>query len=662
MQGSGFQWGRERTRPGEKGMALSPQTSVGCRRVTVSEGDAGALRRTASFERRSNRAAFVSLLLDMTETKTQANVNFPAPLQSGGARDSLGRRGTDEEAAFCRFHLGDIDSAAEAIMSFWKRKCAPELHRQTILITRAERDARTGSHSMEENEEGVSWGVTRLFFPQHNHSCCFDDYFRGLGREHSLREQLPPPSSPPSLPFPSSLSPTIKARGIRHPLVARASGCGRGSSLQSITTSATVSSHLTDRARRLHGVMAEKPEEDLFEDESNSKTLEELSAAIDLYRLGSILRTVAAAEAYNAAVRCMQDPSVSAERFNTSLRVADKGLRVLISHLFDPQDLYLRTSFGLLAAEIMAHRMKGVSRVSKDKWEPAVVMVLHCVSHWRIDLTPDCFEPQSPELKQWIIRMLQSRHFCPKPFLRVQVLSLVSLWTLKEMQDPVDMEAVLAGIISICFRDRLWALLPCNNLPNKLMSHFVRVLLHLQRWGHMDLMSSIAHEQALMSRPGREMKCLVRICEMAGEAAMQARLLSGYSRRGSRDALYVLGNVVAIFSVLIMSPPLIKVFEIHCMGASAAASLVKTTGAVLGCMPHTTPDNHQEYVRLLTATDVMMNSVNTREELRCIKHILHIYHYYTLEDFYDYSKSIGYPFRRKLAKFNEKCNETSPDR
>ena len=458
---------------------------------------------------------------------------------------------------------------------------------------------------------------------------------------------LLPPSHSPSFPFPPSLhTPTIKIRG---------DPCR---SEQSVTVTATVPSHLTGGAPCLHGAMAE----DDLEFESEIKTLEDLDLMMEVAKAGSIPRYLAATEAFNSALKWMEDPTLPPERLSLAIQLGDKALQGTCSYMPTGEGINLRIGYGLLVAEILAVRMQEVPCVDEDTWEPGVVHMLQCLGQWKIDPHTDTFREQSHILRQWTFRMMQDAVFCPKVSLRVHVLSLVSMWSYQDIQDPLGMSEVLLGLISICSTDKLDPLLPTRSMPTKLLSHFVRVLMGLQRWGHMNAMCTACNEQAALDHVGPEMLCLLRISEVAGEAAVEARHMERVSWQGSQDVLYVLGNVMAIFSVLIMSGPVITAFEGSCLAESAAASLVKTTAAALACMPRSFPDDYHEYVYILTVADVMMFSVNTRDELRDLKRVMHISHFYTLGDLYDYSKIIGYPFRRKLAKFNEKCNETSPDR
>lgn len=400
----------------------------------------------------------------------------------------------------------------------------------------------------------------------------------------------------------------------------------------------------------------------LPDDQAEDLTLEQLMKYVLRHEVGTLASHVASTEAYHQALERMQHPTLPPDQLSVAIEMGHHFLLQLIDHLPTVQADTLKFGFGLLAAEVLAQRLQDVACVD-DTWQPSVRAMVKCLSSWKVDHPRDGFERQSTKVKQWIYRMLQDAEFCPDVSLRLSMMSLVSLWSTEEIRDSVSMGEVRLGIISVCSEDRLDYLRPSNSFPSRILSHFVQVLIGLQRWGHMNVVSAAAKEQAQLDHVGPETLCLMRIMELAGEVAVEARNMDTSTRAGVRHVLYVLGNVMALFSVMLMSNPLLSAFDGSCLAESAAASLVKATGAVLASMPTTHPDEDiEEFVYILTVMDVMMFSVNTRDELRSLKHVMHISHFYTLADLYEYSKTIGYPFRRKLAKFNERCNENCPDR
>lgn len=391
-------------------------------------------------------------------------------------------------------------------------------------------------------------------------------------------------------------------------------------------------------------------------------TLQQLMSHVLRHKNNSLSSEVACAEAYHQALTRMQDPTFPPEQLSVAIHLGHDFLLELIGHLPALEHDTLRFGFGLLAGEVLAQRLQDVACVDST-WQPSVWAMVKCFSSWKVDHPRDGFERQSDALKQWIYKILQDAEFCPDVSLRLHMMSLVSLWSTEEVKDSTSMAEVRLGIISLCSEASLDYLRPSRSYPCRILSHFVQVLIGLQRWGHMDVVSAAAKEQAQLDHVGPETLCLMRIMELAGEVAVETRTVDTSTRAGVRHVLYVLGNVMALFSVMLMSNPLLSAFEGSCLSESAAASLVKATGAVLACMPTSHPNEDiEEFVYILTVMDVMMFSVNTRDELRSLKHVMHISHFYTLADLYEYSKTIGYPFRRKLAKFNERCNENCPDR
>lgn len=401
---------------------------------------------------------------------------------------------------------------------------------------------------------------------------------------------------------------------------------------------------------------------DLPDESVQDMTLEQLKSHVLRHKHNSLSSEVACAEAYHQALTRMQDPTFPPEQLSVAIQMGQEFLLQLVDHLPALEYETLRFGFGLLAGEVLAQRLQDVACVD-GTWQPSVRAMVQCFSNWKVDHPRDGFERQSATLKQWMYRMLQDGEYCPDVSLRLNMLSLVSLWSTEEVKDSISMAEVRLGIISICSDDRLDYLRPSRSHPSRVLSHFVQVLIGLQRWGHMDVVSAAAKEQAQLDHVGPETLCLMRIMDLTGEVAVETRAMDTSTRTGVRHVLYVLGNVMALFSVMLMSNPLLSAFEGSCLSESAAASLVKATGAVLACMPTSHPNEDiEEFVYILTVMDVMMFSVNTRDELRSLKHVMHISHFYTLADLYEYSKKIGYPFRRKLAKFNERCNEICPDR
>lgn len=391
------------------------------------------------------------------------------------------------------------------------------------------------------------------------------------------------------------------------------------------------------------------------------RTLEEMRGFVVQQKRDSIAKDITTAEAYNQVMTRIMDPTLPPEQLSMAIKFGFECVQELTKHL---EDDVPKTGFGLLAGEMLAQRLQDVACVD-NTWQPSVRSMLECFDGWQVDQdqSRDDLERQSSTLKQWIFKMMQDPEYCSDVSLRLHMVSLVCLWSDNEIRDAVNMGEVRHGLISLCSLNKLDSFLPSFGLPSKVLSHFVQVLFNLQRWGHLNVVSAAAIEQAQIDHVGPETLCLMRIVELAADVAVEARHMDRSTRSGVHEVLFLMSNVMALLSVLLMSRPLLSAFEGSCLAESAAASLVKTTGAVLATMPTTHPNEDlEDFVHILTVMDIMMFSVNTRDELRSLKHVMHISHFYTLADLYEYSKKIGYPFRRKLAKFNERCNENCPDR
>ncbi|KAG7156655.1 Ubiquitin conjugation factor E4 A-like 1 [Homarus americanus] len=312
---------------------------------------------------------------------------------------------------------------------------------------------------------------------------------------------------------------------------------------------------------------------------------------------------------YQTAISRITKSTLCVDHLLETIHAAERALS-LIFHCEENEFQYslAKAVLGIAAANNMAEHFLGTQGVVTGRWETLMWTIVDLVKFYRPEFENFVAAMQSRPIKLWLVSVFKSPEMCPSFRLRLQMLYFLWMWNAGDFQDKTLGEPAAAGLVSVTAHLELDQFLPSLICP------IFKVLRFIHTHGYLDLVAVAAIQQVGELRVGTEVRCLVRLVEVA---SMKMKYIAEWHKSGSFEAsltVLVYDNIFLLLKVLVTMFPTSAAFKCPGLAQAAALSLVTATSAILS-----TASNLQEegakYKQLFNDIDDLFQTLANHEKL-----------------------------------------------